>query len=116
MNGQEPSSIRARLDLRRLPPPPPKGGCSVIEVPAELHVLKAANGDPLLMFGQADGVLMIWPTPLISRHKFAFARYCRANVWRLRGLRVFYNHPLNERTRAWALWLGVDLEQGVIRA
>lgn len=83
-------------------------------VPAELYTLRAANGDPLLLYGEdAAGNAFLWPTPHIEQHRIAFARWTYRNVRRWRGKRLILQHPMCERTRRWAEWLGVHLEQGV---
>jgi hypothetical protein len=86
-------------------------------VPCELYTLYADNGDPLLLYGaDANGYLMLWPTPFICRHPIAFGRWCRREVERYRGYRVLIQlHALKPEVERWARWLGVTLEEGLAR-
>lgn len=78
-------------------------------VPSSLEVLRAPNGDPLLMFGEAGGDFFLWPTTHIRRHRIAFARWSRRNVHRFRGRRLVMQHPMCESVRRWAEWLGAKV-------
>lgn len=83
-------------------------------MPAQVHLVTAANGDPLLLYGTADGYVMLWPTPYILQHPIAFGRWCKRHVEELRGNRVLIQHALCERTQRWAQWLGVRFEQAEV--
>jgi hypothetical protein len=83
-------------------------------VPAQLWSVYADNGDPLLLYGTDGEWLMLWPTPFIERHPIAFGRWCRRSVGEMRGKRVLIAHELCEKTKRWAAWLGVSLEQGIV--
>lgn len=88
---------------------------SVIEVPCKLYTLHAANGDPLLIYGEDEaGEVFLWPTRYIENHRVAFARWSLANVHRWKGKRFMLCHPVRSNVRRWAEWLGVTFEHGMV--
>lgn len=83
----------------------------VTAVPAEVYVVMAGNGDPLLLYGEIEGTTVIWPLACLPHHALAFARWSRRNVSRWRGKRILLQHPMCERTRRWCEWLGCVITQ-----
>lgn len=78
----------------------------VTAVRAEVFVVKAGNGDPLLLFGEIEDTAVLWPLAALPQHALAFARWSKRNVSRWRGKRVLLQHPMCARTRRWCEWLG----------
>jgi hypothetical protein len=75
-------------------------------VPAEVFVVKAANGDPLLLFGEIEGAAVLWPLAALPRHPIEFARWSKRNVHRWKGRTLQLQHPMCATTRKWVRWLG----------